>query len=155
MDIIETLDGTITLDGRKFHGITKDLPANQEDYILVHLQLAGTLEALGDIDGVKRTTQERAEDLLTQILLSGQTHYLVAGCLTEEGKVWNSKAADANAARFAGITDIPEKTYMRNAIVQFVVGIFSARESVVGDFPSAEVPAAENAAPSTSSTLRH
>src|SRR5882762_4752102 len=101
---------TITLDGRKFHGISQNLTANQDDYILAHLRLAGGVEVLGDLDGIKRTQEKRAEDLLTRILLSGRTHHILAGCLTEEGKVWNRTDADANAARFAGITDIGEKT---------------------------------------------
>ena len=116
---------TITLDGRTFQGITQALTANQDDYILAHLRLAGAIDIMSDLDGVQRMKEQRAEDLLTRILLSGRTHHILAGCLTEEGKVWNRAAADANAARFAAITDAEEKTAMRSAIVKFVIGFFS------------------------------
>jgi len=118
------MTATITLDGRKFTGITQALTANQDDYILAHLRLAGAIEVLSDLDGVKRTKEQRAEDLLTQILLSGRTQHVLAGCLTEDGKVWTREEANANAARFAGITDIEEKTAMRSSIVKFVIGFF-------------------------------
>src|SRR5712664_3496775 len=118
----------ITLDGRKFTSISQALTANQDDYILAHLRLAGAIEVMGGLDGVKRTEEKRAEDLLTQILLSGRKHHILAGMLTEEGKVWNRADADANAARFAAITDIGEKVKMRSAIVDFVVGFFSLGE---------------------------
>jgi hypothetical protein len=147
----------ITLDGRRFHSITQQLTANQDDYILAHLRLAGALEVLSDLDGVKRTKEKRAEDLLTQILLSGRTHHILAGLLTEEGKTWSRAEADANAARFAGITDHAEKAAMRTSIVEFVIGFFSSGAPSSGNSPkssrrSGRVPRTENAAPSTSGT---
>lgn len=123
---------TITLDGRKFHSITQALTANQDDYILAHLRLAGAIEVLDDLDGVKRTKEQRAEDLLTRILLSGRKHHLLAGCLTEDGKTWNRKDADANAARFEAITELEEKLEMRKRIVEFVIGFFSLGEPSPG-----------------------
>lgn len=151
---------TITLDGRQFTSISQDLTANQDDYILAHLRLAGAIEVLSDLDGIKRTQEKRAEDLLTQILLSGRTHHILAGCLTEDGKVWNRKEADANAARFAGITDLTEKTAMRSSIVKFVIGFFSLGEpssetSRKSSSRSAKVPPTKNEAPSTSASSRH
>src|SRR5712664_4231995 len=119
---------TITLDGRKFRSISQSLTANQDDYILAHLRLAGAIEVMSDLDGVKRTQEQRAEDLLTRILLSGRTHQILAGCLTEDGKVWSRAEADANAERFAEITDVEEKTAMRSSIVKFVIGFFSLGE---------------------------
>jgi hypothetical protein len=116
----------ITLDGRKFLGISDALTASQDDYILGHLRKAGALEVLRDFDGKKRTHEERTEDLLTQILLSGRSHNILAGCLTEEGKTWNRADAEANALRFAQITEIEEKTAMRTGLVQFVIGFFSS-----------------------------
>src|SRR5260370_34748095 len=115
---------SITLDGRKFTGISQALTANQDDYILAHLRLAGAVEVMSDLDGVVRTDEKRAEDLLTRILLSGKTHHILAGCLTEEGKVWNRKDADANAARFAELTNVAEKTAMRSSIDAIVVDFF-------------------------------
>jgi hypothetical protein len=149
----------VTLDGRKFTSITQSLTANQDDYILAHLRLAGAIEVLEDLDGKKRSKEKRAEDLLTQILLSGRTHHILAGCLTEEGKVWNRQEADANAARFAAITDIPEKVEMRKSIVQFVIGFFSLGEpsseiSPKSSSRSARVPPTKSAAAATSGTSR-
>ncbi len=150
---------TITLDGRKFQGITQALTANQDDYILAHLRLASALEVLHDLDGKERTDEKRMQDLLTQILLAGRAHHILAGCLTEEGKVWNRAEADANAARFAGITDVGEKTAMRSAIVKFVIGFFSLGEpssetSRKSSNRSGKVPPTKNADPSTSGTSR-
>jgi hypothetical protein len=150
---------TITLDGRKFHSISQDLSANQDDYILAHLRLAGAIEVLNDLDGKKRSKEKRAEDLLTQILLSGRTHNILAGCLTEDEKVWNRQDADANAARFAAITDIDEKTEMRQSIVRFVIGFFSLGEpsseiSPKSSSRSAKVPRTKSAAAATSGTSR-
>src|SRR5882762_6555839 len=97
---------TITLDGRRFHGFASQaLAANEADYILAHLRLAGAEKILNDLDGVQRTPEQRAEDVYTQILLSGRTCHILAGFLTEDGRVWNRAEADANAARFAAITD--------------------------------------------------
>jgi len=151
---------TITLDGRKFAGISQALTANQDDYILAHLRLAGALEILSDVDGVQRTKEKRAEELLTQILLSGRTHSILAGCLTEEGKVWTRKEADANALRFAAITDHVEKKAMRGAIVGFVVDFFGFGEPSSESSPKSSSPTekgrrTKSAARSTSGISRH
>src|SRR5260370_1438267 len=150
---------SITLDVRKFTGISQALPANQDDYILAHLRLAGAVEVMSDLDGVVRTDEKRADDLLTRILLSGKTHHILAGCLTEEGKVWNRKDADANAARFAELTNVAEKKAMRSSIVGFVVDFFgfgepSSESSAKSSRRSAKVPRTKSAARSTSETSR-
>jgi hypothetical protein len=147
----------ITLDGRKFHSVTEALTANQDDYILAHLRKAGAIEVMSDLDGITRTKEQRAEDLLTQILLSGRTHQILAGCLTEDGKTWNRADADANAARFAAITDVDEKINMRKSIVGFVIGFFSLGEpssetSQKSSSRSDMVPRTKSAAPSTTET---
>jgi hypothetical protein len=144
----------IRLDGRKFLGISDALTASQDDYILGHLRKAGALEVLRDFDGRKRTQEERAEDLLTQILLSGRSHNILAGCLTEEGKTWNRADADANAARFAQITDLEEKTAMRTGVVKFVIGFFSSgvplsKTSPKSSSRSATAPRTKSAGQST------
>lgn len=174
---------TFTLDGRKFAGISQALTANQDDYIHAHLRLAGAIGVLSDLDPLickqcgiesipsggkcpacggplKRTKDERAEDLLTQILLSGRTHHILAGCLTEEGKTWNRKEADANAVRFGALTDIADKTAMRSSIVGFVIGFFSlgaesSETSRKSSSRSAKVPPTKNEELSTSATSRH
>jgi|GEM_PF-2236967 len=127
------LEGKYKLDGRVFDGISHSLSANQDDYIVAHLRLAGALEVLQDIDGVKRSPEKRAEDLLTKILLAGKTHYVLAGCLTEEGAKWSRESADRNAERFAALTDPIEKTVMREYVVEFVAVFFSfvARSSTI------------------------
>jgi hypothetical protein len=147
----------ITLDGRKFRSISQDLTANQDDYILAHLRLAGAIEVLDDLDGKKRSQEERAEDLLTRILLSGRTHHILAGVLTEEGKTWNRKDADANAEKFAALTDVDEKTAMRTAMVKFVIGFFtlgapSSKTSPKSSNPSEMVPPTKSEARATSGT---
>jgi len=148
---------TITLDGRKFTSVSQSITANQDDYILGHLRRAGAIEVLSDLDGVQRTQEQRAEDLLTRILLSGETHHILAGCLTEEGHTWNRAEAGANADRFSQITDVDEKTAMRSSLVRFVIGFFSlgdksSETSRRSSSPSAKAPPTKNAAPRRSGT---
>ena len=78
-----------------------------------YLRLAGVLDVAND---PSRTKEQIAIDLVTQILASGWICYILAGCLTEDGKVWSRADADANAARFAEITDAREKTAMQSEI---------------------------------------
>jgi hypothetical protein len=111
----------ITIEGRDFRGITQELSAAQDDFLIAHLQLAGCLPALRDI---KADPETRAEMLLIQLMLSGRTHQVLAGCLTEEGKSWTFEEATRNAATFAAITDSESKAAMREAIVSFVCSFF-------------------------------
>ncbi len=115
----------ITLDGRKFTDVLHaPFVANQDDYVLAHLRLAGdVVKVFNDLDGVQRTKEQRADDLFTQILLSGRTYYILAGILIEEGKVWSRAEADANAARFAAITDVEEKKTIRDSVRNFSICI--------------------------------
>jgi hypothetical protein len=115
----------ITLDGRKFiKGFPHDPDvATQIDYIQAHLRLAGVEKIFNDLDGVQRTKERRPEDMLTQILLSGRTYFILAGFLTEVGKVWSRAEADANAARLAAITDDEEKKAMRASVRDLLIGI--------------------------------
>jgi hypothetical protein len=118
---------TIRLDGREFQGITQELTASQDDYLLGHLRSAGALEIVGDLDK-KRTPRKRAEDLLTAVMLAGRTYHVIAGCLTENGKKWTRAEADRNAERFAEIISAEEKQGMRVAITRFVIGFFQLGE---------------------------
>ena len=131
---------TLTLAGRKFTGISQSLTANQDDYIIAHMRRAGVLDVLSGADGVARTQDQRAEELLTSILLSGRTQNILAGCLTEEGKTWTRAEADRNAVCFAEITDNGEKTLMRSAIVRFVIGFFSSGEPSRESSPKSSSP---------------
>lgn len=110
----------ITLDGRKF-SVTESRTAKQKAYFRGHLRQAGAA-VLSDVDGVKRTPEQLAEDLLTQILVSGTNHKILAGALTEDGKVWSREEADRNAVRFAEITSVEETDAMRSFIVSLVIG---------------------------------
>jgi hypothetical protein len=152
-------DDTITLDGRKFTSVSQAITANQDDYILAHLRVAGAIDVLSDLDGIQRTKEKRAEDLLTQILLSGKTHHILAGLLTEQGRIWTRDEADANAARFSQITSVEEKSAMRSSIMRFIIGFFSLGEpssetSQKSSSRSAKVPPTKNAAPPASGTSR-
>ena len=118
--------GPITLDGRKFICFSADsLAASQEIYIIGQLRSSGVGEVSCGPDSAKYTAEQRAEKMLTQIYISGRTHNILAGLLTEEGRAWNREDADANAVRFAGITNVDEKTAMRSSMVHFVVGVCS------------------------------
>jgi hypothetical protein len=114
-------DQILTIDGRQFHGVTQELSASQDDFLIGHLRLAGALDALL---GAKQNPEEKSERLLTQILVSGRGAQVLAGCLTEVGKSWTFEEASKNAARFAAITDLKDKMAMREAVVQFVAGFF-------------------------------
>jgi hypothetical protein len=153
------MEDTITLDGRKFHGIRQSLTASQDDYILAYLRLSGAIEVMQDLDGVKRSVESRAEDLLTRILLSGHSAAILSGCLTEEGKEWVRKDAEINAKKFAAITDQNEKIAMQQSLVGFVLGFFqfggkSSETSQKSSSRSETVPPTKSAAARTSGTSR-
>ena len=126
------MTNTITLGGRKFVGLAQDITASQEDYLFGHLRQAGALNLEGDLDGAERTREQRAEEMLTKILLTGRKHFLVAGALTEEGKIWNWQDADANATRFAKLTAAEDKKAMQTCIVALVIGFFMTDEQSLG-----------------------
>ena len=109
----------LLLDGRKF--APRSPTADQGEYTEHHLRLAGVLDVAND---PSRTKEQIANELVTQILLSGRKSYVLAGRLTEDGKVWSRTEADANAARFAGITDAREKAAMQSCLVEFVRSFF-------------------------------
>jgi hypothetical protein len=120
------VEGTTKLDGREFRGMNHALTAAQDDYLMAHLRLAGAIEVLAEIGSEsKRTIEEKSEDLLTRILLSGRTPFILAGALTEVGKKWTREEANRNAAIFAEITDPKEKLVMRQSIIGFVLGFFT------------------------------
>lgn len=146
------------LGGKTFHGISQALTANQNDYLLGHLRLAGCIEVLGDIDE-KRTPEKRAEDLLTRILVSGHTPFILAGCLTEDGARWTRESANQNAVLFGEITEVDEQVLMRSSVVDFIVGFFSSggpfsETSQKSSSPSERVPPTKSAARATSGTSR-
>jgi thymidine phosphorylase len=113
---------TIKIDGRQFHGVTQELSAAQDDFLIGQLRLAGALELL--LAAQKNPEEQKAEALLTQILVSGRAPQILAGVLTEEGKKWTHEEATRNADVFANITNGEDKQAMRMSIVGFVVGFF-------------------------------
>ena len=151
---------TITLGGKRFSGVTHSLPANQDEYIMAHLRRCGAMDVLLGHDGKgERTQEKRAEDLLTCIMLAGETSAVLAGCLTEDGKKWTRAAAIENTAAFDAITDPDEKLAMRASIVNFVIGFFRLGEPAAVGSPksssqSAKVPRSKSAAHGTSETSR-
>jgi hypothetical protein len=123
---------TITIAGRNFHGVTQELSAAQDDYLMGQLRLAGALD-LFIAPAVQKVgknipnsipPEELAESLLTQILVSGRASHILAGCLTEQEKKWTVEQADRNAEAFAAITGSADKQAMRAALVEFVIGFF-------------------------------
>ncbi len=111
----------ITICGRQFHGITQELSAAQDDYLVGQLRLAGALELLLAFE---KQPDQTAEALLTQIMVSGRGPQVLAGCLTEVGKKWTFDEAKRNAETFAAVTEAADKQAMRSATVGFVVGFF-------------------------------
>ncbi len=113
----------ITIDSRQFHGVTnEELSAAQDDYIVGQLRLAGAIEAF--FAAAENPDDANAEALLTQLMVSGRSSQLLAGCLTEVGKRWTIEEAQRNAERFATTTKPEDKTAMRTAIVGFVLCFF-------------------------------
>lgn len=111
----------ITIGGRHFHGITQELPAAQDHYLIGQLRLAGALELIGNS---KADPEDASVALLTQLLVSGRAHHVLAGCLTEEGKAWNVEEARHNATLFAETRDDADKRAMRDALLGLVLGFF-------------------------------
>lgn len=111
----------ITIAGRTFHGVTQELCAAQDDYLIGQLRLAGALELVMSAD---KNPEATAEALLTQIMISGRSPHVLAGCLTETGTQWTFEEASRNAAAFASVTNAEDKRAMNAAIVGFVVGFF-------------------------------
>jgi len=114
-------ENLIVIGGRKFHGVSQELSAAQDDYIIGQLRLAGALDL---VLGAQKNPEATAEILLTQIMISGRGPHVLAGCLTEVGKQWTFEEATRNAGVFASTTNNEDKQAMRTAIVGFVVGFF-------------------------------
>jgi hypothetical protein len=133
---------TITIAGRKFHGITQELSAAQDDYLMGQLRLAGALEIFTApaVPGTDVPAEELAESLLTRLLVSGRAAHVLAGCLTPEGESWSVEAAEQYAKQFSAITDPADKLIMRGALVAFVLGFFKYARASMATFPSSSSP---------------
>ena len=112
----------LTIDGRRFQGVTQELSAAQDDYLIGQLRSAGALDVF--LAAAEDPNDDRAELLLTQLMVSGRSAQVLAGCLTEVGKRWTIEEAQRNAERFASTTKPEDKTAMRTAILGFVLGFF-------------------------------
>lgn len=142
---------TVRLDGREFYLLNHTVTAAQNDYITAYLNESGASEVLSPIAGTKRKADENLGFRLLQTLLkSGLTNFVLAGLLTEENKKWTKKEADANALKFADITDKDEQARMRTAIVGFVLGFFQ-RGQQSSKISQKSSPPQSGAAPDTSS----
>jgi hypothetical protein len=115
------IQNTIVIAGLTFHGVSQELPAAQDHYLVGQLRLAGCIDFLVQNKG---TPEEAAEGLLTQLLASGRASYVLAGCLTEEGKKWSAASAEVNAEMFDQVKDAASKLAMREALLGFVLGFF-------------------------------
>jgi hypothetical protein len=129
----------VTIDGRQFHGVDQELSAAQDDYVIGQLRLAGAVDLL--IATREKPEETNAERLLTQLMISGRTAQVLAGCLTEVGKEWSFEEASRNALCFAATKNPDDKKAMREAMVGFVVGFFqyalqSSRISLKSSGPS-------------------
>jgi hypothetical protein len=130
----------ITIGGRKFQGVSQELSAAQDDYIIGQLRLANALDLLFSNKNQKNNPELTAEALLTQIMVSGRSPYILAGCLTEAGKQWTFEEASRNAEMFAATTDNEDKQAMRTAIVGFVVGFFQYATAFARISPKSSLP---------------
>jgi hypothetical protein len=128
---------SITIGGRKFHGVGQELSAAQDDYLIGHIRLAGALDL---VLAATRDPETTAEALLTQIMISGRSPYILAGCLTEEGKQWTYEEAKHNAEFFAVVTNNDDKLAMRTAMVGFVVGFFQFATAFARTSPKSSRP---------------
>ncbi len=116
---------TITLDGRTFDATAQARACDQIAYIEYQLWCAGVVEIPNDLRPVTREEKRSADEVVTEILLSGRNCYLIAGCLNEQGKLWDRNEADRNASRFAAITDAREKAAMQEFVAGFIASLFT------------------------------
>lgn len=110
------------LDGRDFHGITQSLSAEREYYLLAHLRRSGASEIISD---KTKSIEQRAQEVLTALMLSGASFHVLAGCLSEPTKRWAFAEAESNAKKFAAITDVNEKLAMRSVLTRIVADFFA------------------------------
>jgi hypothetical protein len=145
---------TIHLDGRDFFGVSQQVTAAQDDYILSWLGKAGATDILFRLAAGGEDSEQSAKNLLATILGSGYASKVLAGVLTEQGKKWRREDAERNAEIFADITANDEKVAMRTMLVRFVLGFFllgeaSSTTSPKSSSPNKKEPATVSEAPST------
>lgn len=133
----QTKEQAIRICGREFHGVTQELSAAQDDYLIGQLRLAGALEL---VLAATKDPAQTAEALLTQIMVSGRGPRVLAGVLTEVGKRWTFEEASRNAEVFAAATSAEDKQVMRLATVGFVVGFFQFATASARTFPKSSLP---------------
>lgn len=143
------------LDGREFSVIDHRLTAAQNDYIQAHLALAGVTDLLVQVSVSKPTEEELGafrRKFITQILLTGQKSFVLAGCLTEKGKKWSRAEAEKNAAIFDDISDPDEVMSMTNSLATIVISFFQSAGTSSLTFPKSSSPSVED--PATESAER-
>ena len=120
----------MTLDGRKFHGVTEAMTSVQDDYIMTQLRRSGATDVLLGMDGLQEEERRaRSREMFDRIVESGRKYKLLAGLLIEEGKTWNQAEAEKNAERFAGITAMEEKLTMNREIMRHVQFFFDPKRN--------------------------
>ena len=81
--------------GLDFELVGDAITTRQDDYLMAHLRRAGVMDVIATMKDAD--AEEKSSELLTRILTSGQKSEILAGLLTESGKKWNRKRADALA----------------------------------------------------------
>ena len=139
---MDTMETAITLDGRDFESSLKGLTAAQDHFVLGHLRLAGAVDLF--IPGCALTIEEKRVELVTRLLISGRATLIVAGILTERGTKWTRAEAEKNALRFNDITDLDEKTRLRETLSAWVLGFFPLGEHSSASSPRSSSPTGED-----------
>ena len=120
-------DKTIRIDGREFHGVTQELSAAQECFLVGHLRLAG---ALAPLLARNETPERRAEDLLAQLMVSGHLPHVLAGALTEVGKPWHFDSATRNAGDVIDRLTLQYNRTRQAMITKELIEIISGAEAI-------------------------
>ncbi len=145
----------LTIGGRTFSPPDQQMTAAQDNYLMGYLYRVGVMEIVSD---PRLGSDEKNKQLLINIMLSGDASNILAALVTETGKTWTMKDANANAAMFGDIVDEQEKALMRNALVGFVAAFFRSGEVSSPTSPKfsaeeEEVPATANEEAATSGIL--
>ncbi|HLW82551.1 MAG TPA: hypothetical protein VKS20_10985 [Candidatus Acidoferrales bacterium] len=127
----------LKLDGREFSVFFKaSTSAAQDAYVLGHLRASGAIQVLADLN----VPAERvADEMLTRIMVGGETFHVLAGCLTEKDKKWSRKEADRNAAAFAELTDATDRATIQGAMIGLARGFFATGKVFRAGEPPATV----------------
>jgi hypothetical protein len=150
------------LDGREFSPVDRSITAAQNDYIQVHLTLAGVTDLLVELTQIADEHEREAKlkrEFLTRIIVSGQKPFLIAGCYTETGKKWSRDEANRNAKIFDELTEEADIVTMQTTLALVLLDFFQLAEtswktSRKSSSPKSGVPAIANEERERSATSR-